>query len=52
MLRDSRWLKLASPYRAAARWRRLGVEPAVLVIALEDLVRRHLEELASECVEF
>jgi hypothetical protein len=30
----------------------LGVEPAALVIALEDLVRAHLEELASERCEF
>ena len=30
----------------------LGVEPAVVVVALDEAVRAHLEELASERVEF
>lgn len=50
MLRE-RWLTWPArvgPQLAAD----LGVEPAVLVIALEDLVRAHLEELASERCEF
>jgi hypothetical protein len=50
MLRDSwlTWPARVGPQLAAD----LGVEPAVLVIALEDLVRAHLAELASERVEF
>jgi hypothetical protein len=50
MLRDAwlTWPARVGPQLAAD----LGVEPAVLVIALEDLVRAHLEELASERCEF
>jgi hypothetical protein len=50
MLRDAwlTWPARIGPQLAAD----LGVEPAVLVIMLEDLVRAHLEELASERCEF
>ncbi len=50
MLRDAwlTWPARVGPQLAAD----LGVEPAVLVIALEDLVRAHLEELASERCDF
>jgi hypothetical protein len=50
MLRDAwlTWPARIGPQLAAD----LGVEPAVLVIALEDLVRAHLEELASERCDF
>jgi hypothetical protein len=50
MLRDrwQAWPARVGPQLAAE----LGVEPAALVVALEELVRAHLEELASERVEF
>jgi hypothetical protein len=50
MLRDAwlTWPARIGPQLAAD----LGVEPAVLVTALEDLVRAHLEELASERYDF
>jgi hypothetical protein len=50
MLRDAwlTWPARVGPQLAAD----LGVEPAVLVIALENLVRVHLEELARERCEF
>jgi hypothetical protein len=50
MLRDRwpAWTARVGPQLAAE----LGVEPAALVVALEELVRAHLEELASERVEF
>src|SRR5262245_45985856 len=50
MVRDAwlTWPARIGPQLAAD----LGVEPAVLVIALEDRVRQHLEELASERCDF
>jgi hypothetical protein len=50
MLRDAwlTWPARIGPQLAAD----LGVEPGVLIIALQDLVRAHLEELASERCEF
>jgi hypothetical protein len=50
MVRDAwrTWPARVAPQLAAD----LGADPAALIIALQDLVRAHLEELASERVEF
>jgi hypothetical protein len=50
MLRDAwlTWPARVGPRLAAE----LGVEPAALVVALDDAVRTHLAELASERCEF
>ena len=50
VVRDSwlSWPTRAAPAIAAE----LGVEPAVLVVALDEAVRAHLEELAGERCEF
>jgi hypothetical protein len=50
MLRDAwlTWPARVGPQLAAD----LGVDPAALIITLQELVRAHLEELARERCEF